>query len=249
MLRAVIVDDEKKSRDTLKGLIKRYCKDIEVVAEAGGCEEGVTIINQYEPQVVFLDIQMPDGSGFKLLKRVKKMCFDVIFTTAYDQYAIKAIRFSALDYLLKPVLPGDLVRAVERAALSRVKGDFPQKLDVFVRQYEGDTGLGSRIVLNTTEKMHVVEVDSIVRCMSDDYYTWFYFTDRPSLLVSKTLKEFEQMLGSYGFIRTHKSHLVNISFIESYIKGENGQLLLKEGTKVPVSRRKKERILEILSEL
>lgn len=249
MLRAIIVEDELRSRETLRGLLKLYCKSVEIIGEAENVREGIRIIEEQKPDVVFLDIQMPDGSGFKLLESINNINFDVIFTTAYDQFAIKAIKFSALDYLLKPIFPDDLIKAVKKAEVKKEGKSSRENIEVLLENIKRPPTEPPKIVLSTSEKINVVKVEDIVRCESDDYYTFFYFKNGERLLISKTLKENEELLKEYNFIRPHKSHLINILFIKSYLKQDGGYILLTDGSKVPVSRRKKEKIIEIISNL
>lgn len=248
MLRVIIVDDEKASRDTLAGLLKRYCQNVEVIAQAEGYENGLEVIGKNTPDLVFLDIQMPDGSGFKLIEDLGEIKFDVIFTTAYDQYAIKAIKYSALDYLLKPVVPDDLVAAVKKAEQKKNLGQMSQNIQILLENLT-QKNEPRKIVLSTAEKMHIVEIDDIIRCESDDYYTRFFFMDGKTLLISKTLKENEELLGEKHFIRPHKSHLVNIKYIKGFLKNDGGYIVMSDGTKVPVSRRKREYVVSTLSHL
>ncbi len=248
MIRAVIIDDEKNSCDALTGLIKRYCENISVVAIANGYKSGIKAIHEHKPDVVFLDIQMPDGSGFQVLEDVKEVNFEVIFTTAYDQYAMKAIKYSALDYLLKPIIPSDLVNALQKAEQKRNVSEMSSNIKVLLENLKTKT-TSKKIVLSTSEKIHVVETDDIIRCESDDYYTRFFFTDGKALLISKTLKETEQLLGDLDFLRPHKSHLVNIKFIKGFLKNDGGYIVLSDGSKVPVSRRKKEKVIQTIQNL
>jgi len=249
MLKAVIVEDEKRSRETLAGLLKLYCKNVEVVADADGMRSGHEAILEHQPDIVFLDIQMPDGSGFKMLEMFDKIDFDVIFTTAYDQFAIKAIKFSALDYLLKPIFPEDLVEAVSKAEKKRTGQGMKEGIEVLLQHVKKPESDNPKIVLSTSEKIHVVKIKDIIRCESDNYYTFFYFTDGTRLLISKTLKENEELLSSHNFIRPHKSHLINIMYIKSYLKHDGGYIIMSDGSQVPVSRRKKEKIIEIINNL
>jgi len=249
MLRAVIVEDEKRSRETLSGLLKRYCKNLKVVGEAENVRQGLEVIRQQNPDVVFLDIQMPDGSGFKLLEKIKQISFEVIFTTAFDQFAIKAIRYSALDYLLKPILPDDLVNAVNKAEKNKQVQKSNDNIKVLLENINRPPAESPKIILSTSEKINVIKVDEIIRCESDNYYTMFYFTNGKRLLVSKTLKDQEELLREHNFIRPHKSHLINVKYIKSYLKTDGGVILMENGSKIPVSRRKKEYIIEIINNL
>jgi len=217
--------------------------------EGENVAEGIDIIEKQKPDVVFLDIQMPDGSGFKLLESINEINFDVIFTTAYDQFAIKAIKFSALDYLLKPIFPEDLIKAVKKAEVKKEGQDSRENIDVLLENIKMPLSESPKIVLSTSDKINVVKVKDIVRCESDNYYTFFHFKNGERLLKSKTLKENEELLKDHNFIRPHKSHLVNVLFIESYLKQDGGYIILTDGSKIPVSRRKKEKIIEIISNL
>lgn len=248
MLKAIIVDDEKNSRETLKLLLEKYCPEVEVVALSGGYKEALKDIYYYKPDLLFLDIQMPDGSGFKLLEEIEEVNFFVIFTTAYEQYAIKAIKINAIDYLLKPIIPKELAEAVKKVQekLSTDKSDIKniQKVLAELRQQNS----GKKIVLSTIEGMHVVNTEDIIRCESDDYYTKFFFTDKTSMLISKTLKEHEELLADNNFFRPHKSHLINLKYFKTYVKSD-GVIIMTNGDEVPVSRRKRDKVLEILSHL
>lgn len=248
MISALIIDDEKASRDTLEGLVKRYARNTVIAGHADGYKSGLEQIRKLKPDLVFLDIQMPDGSGFKLLEDVADVSFDVIFTTAYDQYAIKAIKYSALDYLLKPIVPEDLVNALKKAEAKMSEQEISSNIKVLLENLKQKSE-PRKIVLSTLDKMHVVEIDDILRCESDDYYTKFFFCDGKSLLISKTLKEHEALLGEQHFLRPHKSHLVNIKYIKGFLKNDGGYILMSDGSKIPVSRRKREKVLNILSNL
>ena len=249
MIKAIVVEDEKMSRETLHRLLEKYCPTVEVVADADGYRKGVEEIRKHNPDVVFLDIQMPDGSGFRLLDELKEISFEVIFTTAFDQFAIKAIKYSALDYLLKPIIPQDLVEAVERVEKKKEENARKRMLETSPESMRLQEERNPKIVLSTSEMIHVIRVDDILRCESDNYYTYFYFVDGRKLLVSKTLKENEELLSQHNFIRPHKSHLVNIKYIKSYIRQEGGYILMNDGTRIPVSRRKKDKIMEIIFNL
>jgi len=249
MLKAIIVEDELRSRETLSGMLKLYCKNVNVIAEADGVRAGLNVIKENKPDVLFLDIQMPDGSGFKLLESLDNIDFDIIFTTAYDQFAIKAIKFSAIDYLLKPIFPDDLVAAVKKAEEKQEARNTKKSVEILLENIRRPESETPKIVLSTSERINVVKVKDIVRCESDNYYTFFYFTDGKRLLVSKTLKENEELLSDYNFIRPHKSHLINVLYIKSYNKQDGGSILMTDGSQVPVSRRKKEKIIEIINNL
>ncbi len=246
MIQAIIIDDEKTSRDALAGLLKRYCEQVEIIGEADGVESGKKILNELKPDVVFLDIQMPDGSGFKLMEEVgEKLEAQVVFTTAFDQFAIKAIKYSALDYLLKPVLVEELMACVQKVEKIKETGDGAGNMRVFIENIKQEKNNPEKIVLATSEGVYVVKISEVVRCQSNDYYTFFYFKDGKKLLVSKTLKESEELLQDKRFFRPHKSHLVNMKYIESFDK-PNTTIILNDGTRIPVSRRKRDNVVEII---
>lgn len=249
MIRSIIIDDEKTSRETLQGLLKRYCKNVEIVAEADGYHNGIDAIRKHKPDVIFLDIQMPDGSGFKLLEDIGEINFEVIFSTAYDQYAIKAIRYSALDYLLKPINPEDLINAVEKMEEKMQKGKDNSNVKFLLETVKSPNLDTKKIVLTTAEGMHIVDIDKIIRCESLDYYTKFFFTDGKSIMVSRTLKENEELLSEFNFIRPHKSHLINLKYVKSFLRMDGGSIIMADGSYVPVSRRKREQILDIINHL
>ena len=248
MIRCVIVEDEEMARKVLKSLLAQYCPDVMVCAEADDITSGQEMIEAFRPDLVFLDIEMPGGSGFKLLNNIKDIDFEVVFITAYEQFAIKAIRHDALDYLLKPVDPKELVAAVDKVKDAKYKKTLKKQYDNLLKNIDLEQLVVKKISISTSDKIHLIEVDDIIRCESDNYYTIIYFKDGTSLLVSKTLKEMEQKLEEYDFVRTHKSHLVNMRCIMNFIKDEM-MVLLTDGVKVPVSKRKKEKILEVINSL
>ena len=249
MINAIIIDDEKKSRETLNAMLNRHCPSVNVLAHADGVRSGLEAIEMHQPDVIFLDIQMLDGSGFKLLQKVGKINFEIIFVTAFDQYAIKAIKYNALDYLLKPIISRDLILAVKKVEKKKTRSLKDARIKVLLENIKSTEIYPQKIILSTIEKIHVIEVGNIIRCESDNYYTKFFFADGKSLLVSKTLKENEEILRDHNFIRPHKSHLVNLFYVKSFIKHDGGYIVLSDGSKVPVSRRKREKVVEIINNL
>ena len=192
---------------------------------------------------------MPDGSGFNFLEAFDDFKFEVIFTTAYDQYAIKAIKYSALDYLLKPINPDDLKESIAKYLLKQDKGQINKNIRVLLENMKAQGSEAKKIILSTSEGIHILSTDEIIRCESDDYYTKFFLTNGNPILISKTLKQNEAMLSDFDFIRPHKSHLVNLKYIKSYLKVDGGYILMTDGSKIPVSRRKRESIIDILNHL
>lgn len=248
MIRAVIVDDEKTSRDTLYKLLLRYCPSVEIAGQAESLKPAIKLIYDSKPDLVFLDIQMPDGSGFKLLEEIGELFFDVIFITAYDQFAIKAFKYSATDYLLKPVVPDELKQAVEKVEQRKSTKDN-QNISVLLENSRKQDIPPKKIVLSTAEGMHIVEIDHIIRCESDDYYTKFFLTDDKIIMISRTLKENEELLSVHNFIRPHKSHLINMRYVKSFLRNDGGCILMSDGSLIPVSRRKREKVINMLHNL
>ena len=248
MIRCVIVEDEEIARKVLKSLLAQYCQDVMVCAETDDVASGKTMIEMFRPDLVFLDIEMPGGSGFKLLNSIENIDFEVVFITAYEQFAIKAIRHDALDYILKPIDPKELVAAVEKVKEAKYKKTLKKQYDNLLKNLDPEQLVVRKISISTTDKIHLIDVDDIIRCESDNYYTKIFFKDGNNLLVSKTLKEMDQKLEEYDFVRTHKSHLVNMRCIKNFIKDEM-MVVMTDGTKVPVSKRKKERIMEVINNL
>lgn len=248
MIKCVIIEDELRSRQVLAALLNRYCPDVMICEEAFNVETGKAAIKRNKPDLVFLDIEMPDGSGFRLLKSFEAIDFQIIFTTAFDQFAIQAIRFSAIDYLLKPIVPEELIAAVEKVRQAKEHKFNQQNLENIINEIKPEVFQRKKIVLNTAEKIYIVESDKIIRCESDNYYTRFYFNNKTILMISKTLKEVEKILQEENFVRPHKSHLINTSYIQNYNRDDTS-LTLTDGSKIPVSRRKRESILEIINNI
>lgn len=245
-LTAVIVDDVAQARVTLKEDLAAYCPDIEIIGEADGVVSGSKLLNKIKPDVVFLDIQLQDGTGFDILEILGDITFQVIFTTASDEFAIKAFKFSAVDYLLKPVDPDELIVAVQK--VSKVNHSTQENYDLLLNTVK-EQSAPKRMALHTLEKIHVTEIANIVRCESSGNYTTFYFKDGHKLLVTKTLKEYDQMLSEYHFARVHQSHLINAQQIKEFVKVDGGYIVMKDGSKIPVSLRKKSVVMKLLEDL
>lgn len=245
MITAIIVDDERHSCDALQILLKDYCPEVEVVSICYSGEEALQTIQRLHPQLVFLDIEMPAMNGFQLLEQLAKIDFDLIFTTSYDQYAIRAIKFSALDYLLKPVDREELQKAVQKL-VNKKNNSLSQQLEILLQKVNQPSIPVHRIALPTMQGLEVVPVNSIISCASNNNYTEFFLTGKRKLLVSRTLKETEEMLEGYAFLRVHHSYLVNLNEITRYIKGEGGYLLMSDGSSIDVSRSRKQLLLHKL---
>ncbi|TKG94038.1 response regulator transcription factor [Puteibacter caeruleilacunae] len=243
-IKSVIIDDEINNCKNLENLLQRYCNEVEVLGMAHGALDGIDLIKQLNPELVFLDIRMPDGTGFDLLDHFTQPDFDVIFITAYDQYAIKAIRMSAIDYLLKPVNIMELKTAISRA-IEKQKGSPNEQLLNYLENQQRQ-GSDRKIALPTAERILFVQLHEIIRCQGENNYTHIYLTNGDHVLVSKTLKEYEELLGESGFIRVHQSHLINREYIRSYEKQDGGYIKMTDDSTISISRQRKENVLRIL---
>jgi len=248
MLRTIVIDDEQNVRKTLEKLIARNCPNVKLVAEADGVNSGIESIKKYHPDLILLDIKMDDGTGFDLLKQLEPVDFKVIFITAYDQFAIKAIKFSALDYLLKPVDPEDLTLAIGKAE-KLVMFELNQQLNTLKENMLTQEKSKKKIILKTFDNIHLVKLIDIVYCESNDNYTNFHLLNNKKILVSNTLKDYDEMLSEYGFFRTHKSYLINLMHIDRFEKAEGGAIVLNNEIKVPVATRKKDKLMELFERL
>jgi two-component system, LytTR family, response regulator len=244
MLTAIIIDDELKGRVALKQKLQDYCPDVKLTGEAANGIEGLKLIDKHQPQVIFLDIEMPRMNGFEMLHQVKNKNFHLIFTTAYDQYAIKAIKYAAFDYLLKPVDIEELKTAIERVQREQ-KQHTDQKLEV-LEQHIATRNPLNKIAIPTLDGLLFFDIADIVHLEAQSNYTAIYFTHHPRLIASRTLKEFEDLLPDTMFFRPHHSHLINLNYIKRYIKGDGGQIEMKNGNFVDVARRKKEEFLKTI---
>ena len=244
MIKALIIDDEKSSRDTLRGFVENYCQEIHIIGEAESAEQGIEQIKKFQPDLIFLDIELPLGSGFDLLGATKHADFEVIFTTAHDKYALQAIKACALDYLLKPISVTDLINAVAKISQRSHLGISQPQIGAFVENINNLNKQLSNIVLPTLDGFLVVKISDIIRCEADKNYTFFIFSNDKKVLVSKTLKEFEELLQDMDFIRIHQSHLINASHVQRYIKGSGGYVKMSDDSIIEVSRRKKELLME-----
>ncbi len=241
MIRAVIIDDEVQARQIVRNYLEKYGDRMIVVGEADGVATGLDLINAEQPNLVFLDIRMQDGTGFDLLCKLPKINFKVIFVTAYDEFALRAFRFNAIDYLLKPLNPREF-----REALAKVRLDEEEQKEV--SEFADQRSNPRRITLKTLKSIHIVNLDEIIRCESDNSYTTFFLVSGKSIVVSRSIKEVEQELTEEHFIRTHQSHIVNAFFIERFDK-MSLQLQLSGGQGVPVAGRRKAKMLSTLERL
>jgi two-component system, LytTR family, response regulator len=248
MYKAIIVDDENRSVDTLRSIIQQFCSnEVEIVGTANSVQEAYTLIHLVKPDIVFLDVEMPHGSGFDLLEKIPKPNFEVIFTTGFDRYAVTAIKFSALDYLLKPINIEEVKDAISKAK-KRIESKHTQNnLEHLINNLRHPRDKNNKIPISVVNGFQFVPVNTIVFCQADDDYTYIYLIDGQKLTVSKNIKEFEDILANYDFFRIHHSYLMNRDYIKRYIKGEGGTILTEQGNELPVSRRRKQEFLEWLN--
>ena len=245
MLTAIIIDDEENGRIALKQKLKDYCPTVKVVAEAENGLEGMEMIQQLQPQLVFLDIEMPGMDGFEMLINIPDKKFHLVFTTAYDQYAIKAIKYAAFDYLLKPIDIDELKETIERLEYAPVPDVTIKKLETLEQNLLTKPFL-NKIAVPTQEGLLFFDINHIIRLEAQSNYTLIYFDDQPKMMASRTLKEFEEILPADTFFRIHNSHIINLLFIKKYIRGDGGQVEMKNGDHILVSRRKKDEFLKII---
>jgi two-component system LytT family response regulator len=247
MFKAIIIDDVEQARKTLLQDILDYCPEVEVIGEASGVVEGAKVLKQLKPDLVFLDIQMQDGSGFDLLEIVKEEKLKVIFTTASDAHAIKAFRFSAIDYLMKPIDPDELKQAVSK--LNQNIHSSKSSLEMLSDSLKLKNRKQEKLALHTLEKIHVVNISDIIRCEANANYTEFFFSNNKKMLVTKTMKDFEEMLSEHDFYRVHHSHLVNTKYIKEFIKADGGYIVMNDNSNIPVSSRKKHDVMRMIEGL
>lgn len=253
MITALLIDDDGNLRNGMRALLDMYAPDIRIVGEADSVKAGTSAIEQHQPDVVFLDIQLGDGTGFDILEQLAqrngKLKAHVVFITAHEEYAVKAFRFSALDYLLKPVDPEELRKVTEKIKKVLATNDNYAHIDLLLENIRKKVDKFKRIALSTSDGIHLFEVSDIIRLESQDNYTKFYIKDNKPVLIAKTLKEYEEMLAEQGFERIHQSHLINLAYLRSYIKKDGGYAVMADNSHLPISQRKKERLQELLRTL
>lgn len=249
MIKAIIVDDELGARESLSKMIEKNCKQIEIIAKVDSMLAAFEAITNKEPDLVFLDIEMPNGNAFDLLEKFKTINFNIIFTTAYDHYAIKAIKFSAVDYILKPIDPEELVVAVKRFEERTGKSaTLDKQFKTLLSNVRPENKL-KKVGIPDGDGLIFINLSDIIRCDSDGNYTFFILTSGKKIIASRTLGEYEQMFAEDNFFRIHRSHLINLEHVKKYIKGEGGYVVMSDNSQVEVSRRNKTDFLEKLSHL
>lgn len=246
-MKVIIVDDEESNIENLSVMLSKYCSQIDIIGSATSIDEAAIQIRSLQPDLIFLDIQIGANLGFELLELLPDKNFEVIFVTAYDNYGIRAIKFAALDYILKPIMINELMLAVEKAEKKQKIANQNKQLDFLLRHIQKAEQQYPRIALPLQHEIRYVEIKEIVRCQADNTYTHFHMANGDQILVSNTLKEYAELLEPHGFIRTHQSHLVNQKNVRSWLKEDGGILLLNTGEKVPISRPNREKVKTLLS--
>jgi two-component system LytT family response regulator len=246
-IRAIIVDDELGARESLFKMLEKSCKQVQVLARVDSMATAFEAITLYKPDLVFLDIEMPNGNAFDLLEKFKEIDFNIIFTTAYDHYAIKAIKFSAVDYILKPIDPEELVQAVKRLEEKIGQNQsLNSQFKTLLSNVRPDNKL-KKVGIPDGDGLVFIKLTDIIRCDSDGNYTYFILTNGKKIIVSRTLGEYEQMFADDNFFRVHRSHLINLEHVKKYIRGEGGYVVMTDNSQVEVSRRNKNDFLEKLA--
>lgn len=249
MINTIIIEDEANSRDILSNMLQQYFKHLDILAVCKTTEEAKVAIETLHPDLLLTDIEIGHTPVFDLLEQLSNINFEVIFITAHERYALQAIKFSALDYLLKPFSPDDLAAAIKRFEDKQHTSASAIQFNALFHNLKHMQKDAKKIALPTASGLSVVSVKDIIRCEAAVNYTYFFLESKTKMLVSKTLKEFEELLNDYDFIRVHNSHLINLHHVKNYSRGEGGTVLLSDGTTVDVSRRKKEEFLKRLAEL
>ncbi len=250
MIKAILIDDDQNLREGMKGLLERFAPNIKIIGEADSVATGIEVMDTLKPQVVFLDIQLNDGTGFDILEQLAAkngaIKSNIVFITAHEQYAIKAFRFSALDFLLKPVDPDELQKVILKIESVLEKSNDYAHIDLLLENIRKKVDNFKRIALSTSDGIHLFDISDIIRCESEDNYTKFYIKNSKPVMISKTLKEYEELLTEHGFERIHQSHLINLNYLKSYIKKDGGYVIMADESHLPISQRKRERLQEIL---
>lgn len=246
MLKAVIIDDEPKARKAISNILEKHCPNISIAATGDSLKSGLEAIKNNQPDIVFLDIQLGNATGFDLLKEAGTVNFKVIFITAYEKFAIKAFRFSAIDYILKPINPAELLEAVQKTEEILNTENMNIKLNILLTNREKET---KKIVLKTSDSLNVANIQDILRCEAYGNYTWIYLNNSKKVLVSRSLKEFDDMLSEYGFFRVHNAHLINMAYLERCEKTKGGNVYMKDQAEVPVAFARKQALLKALEQL
>ncbi len=247
MYKIVIIDDQEKAKNILINIISEFCTNITIAGIADGVESGIEIINKINPDIVILDVEMNDGTGFDLLSKLTNRNFALVFSTGHNDFAIKAFKYNAIDYVLKPVDPDELILAIEKAK-QEVDAKFKNNaIDNLLQTFKAVNN-NDKLVLKTSTEINIVKISEIIHCEASGSYTKF-ITENGNILVSKNLKEYEEILKDHNFFRSHQSHIVNLNYMLKYVKSDGGRLIMKNGSEIPVAVRKKEALLSIIEKM
>lgn len=244
-----IIDDEFQSRNFLHTMLKQYFPEIILLGVASSVQEGLEGINEHKPDIVFLDIQLKEETGFDLLNQLPKIDFALVFVTAYNQYAIKAFRFNAIDYLLKPIIPEELIEAVNKVKqrIASTKTDSKKLVDQLYKDIQDPKKIHDKIAISTSDGFNIIPINEIIYCHAISNYTRFYLTDKKFILSSYTLKQYDELLTSQSFFRAHRSYLINMIHVKMYKKGEGGEIVMSNGDEIELSRTHKAEFLQLLN--
>jgi two-component system, LytTR family, response regulator len=243
-LKAIIVDDEEASRDTLKNYLAKYCPDVELLGMGNSAKQGIELINTHKPDILFLDVEMPYGNAFDLLEQIEDISFETVFVTAFSNYALKALNLSAAYYILKPIEIDELILAVDKIKTQKESNAKLLHTKILVENIHAENKQAQKIVLPLLEGFEVIPVKDIIRCEANDNFTNFILTQNRKIMICRTLKQYENILEEYNFVRVHKSHLINVQHVTKYLKGKGGQLIMSDQSYVDVSPSKKEELLK-----
>lgn len=249
MTKAIIVEDEQHSADAIKSILDFNFKELKVVDHTTTVKDSVESINSNNPDLLFLDIDLPDGTSFEILQKIDYKKYKIIFITAHQEYAIKAIKFSAFDFLLKPFDPQELVFTVTEVLKEKVNQDNELKFQTFFSHFNNPMSENKKVVLKTADKIHIIDIKEIIRCQSENTYTTFHLINGQKIIVSKNLKQYEELLSEFGFMRIHQSHLINLNCILYLDKSEGGAIVMADNSSLPISSKKKNGLLEYLDSL
>jgi two-component system LytT family response regulator len=245
MIKAILIDDEVHCVDTLNMLISDYCPEVQIMELCVSAKQGLAAVGKHHPTLIFLDIEMPVMNGFEFLEQFTEIPFSVIFTTSYDQYAIKAIRFSALDYLLKPIDPKELVTAVNKVQVQKTPPTAEQ-FRMLMEQIQNKEKKFTKVAVPTSEGFELIPSEEIIYCEADDNYTHLFLKNKKKITACRTMKEMEEQLGDFAsFIRVHHSYIANLNQVHKYIRGEGGYLIMSDGATVNVSRSRKDALMKL----
>jgi len=249
MAKVLVVDDERRARETIVQVLEMYCPQVAQIEEADGVQSAVDAIQRFRPDLVLLDIHLTDGSGFEVISRLSSIPLNVIFITAYEEYAIKAFRVAALDYILKPIDADEFALTIEKGLRTVEQRRFQDQMEVLMNVMKGTDKQDKKITLKTAESIHIVAVSDIVFCLADKNYTTFAMVDKSKIIVSKSIGEYEELLSRDGFMRIHQSYLINLKHMVRYEKGDGGFVVTSTGESLPVATRKKDQLMTYLQSL